>query len=83
MTSIPPTNPAIAKWWCPYSSADGKSSSIDMYTMIPATAASTMAEIDGFQKCINTSIASSAPAGSASPDRIDHFSAFPRLPVEW
>lgn len=45
MIIMPPIRPPMAKWCSPYSSAVGKSSSRDMYTIIPATAAKTKPKV--------------------------------------
>jgi len=80
---IPAISPEIDIWCLPYFSAVGKSSSNEMNTIIPATAAMTILLITGDQNGIRKSQATNAPTGSANPDRDDIQNAFRLLPVAW
>lgn len=56
-------------WWCsPYSSAVGSSSSNEINTIMPATAANTTPKTVSVKKFRSTSQPMSAPSGSDNPD---------------
>ena len=73
--AMPPTTPAMAMWCFPYFSAVGRSSSSDMYIMMPATAASTSGKagpppVSSMPKIAVTARQRTAPMTSLRPERV-------------
>ena len=81
ITAMPPTRPSMAKWCSPYSLADGKSSSKEIKTMIPATMAKITPKSTSFMKGPKMSQQTIAPKGSVKPEKIAYCMAFLREPV--
>ena len=78
--------PAMAMWCFPYFSAVGRSSSSDIYIMMPATAARISGNIGPppvscTPKMAVTAQQSRAPMTSLSPDNVANSNAFPLLCV--
>ena len=69
MTAMPEMSPYREMWCSPYSRAAGSSSSKEMNTMTPATAAKSAPMRVGPIRGWSTSQASSAPSGSARPEK--------------
>jgi hypothetical protein len=83
MKTIPAISPEMDTWCLPYFAAVGKSSSNEMYTIMPATAAMMMPFNTGDQNGIKKRQAANAPNGSVNPDNNDIQNALRRLPVAW
>ena len=62
-------------------SAVGRSSSIAMYTMIPATKPKRMPYVFPEKDCLRTTHPTKAPKGSEIPESKAHQNPFHRLPV--
>lgn len=69
MTAIPPTRPYMDKCVSSYLCAAGNNSSNEIKTIMPATPANTMPNITSVKKGIRSKNATSAPTGSANPDK--------------
>ena len=75
MIAIPEMTPAIAIWCFPYFSAVGKSSSSEIYIIIPATAANTNGKaappaLSSTPKMAVIARQSKAPRTSLNPERV-------------
>ena len=81
ITAMPATTPTMLRCSSPKERETGTSSSTEMKTMMPATAARTTPSTASLRNGIRTSAARLAPTGSARPDRNDYRKALPRLPV--
>lgn len=81
MTAMPGIRPWTAAWPFPYSLAVGKSSSMEMNTMIPATTANDKPKNTGEMKGLRMPYPMRVSPGSATPDRKESKSAFLLLPV--
>ena len=73
--AMPPTTPAMAMWCLPYFSAVGRSSSREMYIMMPATAARMSGNaapppVSSSPKTEVTARQRSAPITSLNPERV-------------
>ena len=84
--AIPATTPPIAMWCFPYFSAVGKSSSKDIYIMIPATADkirgnAMLVPVSSMPNAWVIMMHSTAPNNSLNPDRVAYSSALPLLCV--
>jgi hypothetical protein len=81
ITAIPDTRPYIDRWCSPYFSAEGRSSSREIKTIIPATAAKIIPKTISFINGIKIRYPIKAPIGSDRPDRKEYKKAFFLLPV--
>lgn len=84
MIAIPAMTPAMAMWCFPYFSAVGNNSSREMYTMIPATAASIngnagLVPVSSIPDIDVIARHSNAPMTSLNPDKVAYRSALPLL----
>ena len=72
---------AILKWCSPYSLAEGRSSSSEIKTIIPATAANNTPNTVALIKGMSIAKPINAPTGSDKPERKDNQKAFFLFPV--
>ena len=79
--AMPDTRPSMDMWCSPNSCAAGSSSSKEMNTIMPLTAAYVQPRSIGEMKGMSIENASTAPTGSARPEINVYEKAFFLLPV--